>query len=86
MTNGDKIRKKTDEELQSLFNKISNACFLCRDGGSVECPFGAFDTGKKKVLNGKEYRVVAPWCVDPNNTYTGAKPFTEWLKQESDTE
>ena len=86
MTNGDKIRKKTDEELQSLFNKISNACFLCRDGGSVKCPFGAFDTGEKQVLDGKEYRVVAPWCVDPNNTYTGAKPFTEWLKQESDTE
>lgn len=86
MTNGDKIRKMTDEELQSLFNEISNKCFFCRDGGNVACPFGAFDTGKKQVLDGKEYKVVAPWCVDPNSTYTGAKPFTEWLKQESDTE
>ena len=86
MTNGDKIRKMTDEELQSLFNEISNKCFFCRDCGSVSCPFGAFDTGEKQVLDGKEYKVVAPWCVDPNSTYTGAKPFTEWLKQESDTE
>ena len=28
MTNGDKIRKMTDEELQSLFNEISNKCFF----------------------------------------------------------
>ena len=82
MTKGDQIRKMTDEELQNLFNKISNACFLCRDGGSVECPFGSVDTGEKQVLDGKEYKVVAPWCVDPNNTFIGARPFTEWLKEE----
>ncbi len=86
MTNGDKIRKKTDEELQYLFNEISTKCHYCRDGGMVVCPFGEFDTGEKQIVDGREYRVVAPWCVDPKNTYSGAKPFVEWLKQESSEE
>lgn len=85
MTNGDKIRSMTDEELQKFLKKVSIRCGVCRDGGNVECPFGSHDTNETQVLSdGKEYKVVAPWCVDDENTYLGARPFAEWLHGESE--
>ena len=82
MTHGDGIRSMTDEELQKFLRSVSIRCGICRDGGNVECPFGSHDTGETQVVDGKIYKVVAPWCVDDDNTYLGARPFAEWLNGE----